>query len=73
MNPEENFGVILHQWRISLGLTLSELEKRTGVRAQVIGRIETGYTANPTWNTCMKLLTGLGLHVHINMRKPEQE
>lgn len=73
MNREESFGTILHQWRTNLGLTRLELEKRTGVRAQVISRIETGYTASPTWDTCMKLLTGLGLHLHINMRKPEQE
>lgn len=73
MNSEESFGDTLHQWRTNLGITRLDLEKRTGVRAQVIGRIETGYTPNPTWDTCMKLLKGLNLHIHINMRKPEQD
>lgn len=45
------------------GLTLRELEKRTGVSNALISQIETGHVKEPSWRNVVKLAKALELNL----------
>lgn len=45
------------------GLTLRELEKRTGISNALISQIETGHVKEPGWRTIVKLARALNLNL----------
>lgn len=51
----------LRQRRESLGLSLADIESRTGIRRAVISRLENDPNCNPTILTLQRLATALGL------------
>ncbi len=55
-----NLGKRLKDLRESQALSQSELEKKTGIKREIISKIENGHLKNPTLNTMQKLAKGLG-------------
>ena len=55
---ECHFGRNLKRWRLHRGITLRELEQRTGLKRQYLFRIEQGlYKGTPNqWNRLLKEL-----------------
>lgn len=43
------------------GLTLRELEKRTGISNTLLNQIETGHIKSPSWKNVVKIAKALGL------------
>ena len=59
-DPKRSFGEILHYARKSRGLTIKQLEKKSGVSASFISRIEND-TGNPSVEIVRKLAEALGI------------
>lgn len=55
-----NLGKRLKDLREAAGLSQSQLEAKTGIKREIISKIENGHQANPTFSTMTKLATGLG-------------
>ena len=55
----EAFRLLKHE-RETQGVTLQELESRTGIRISAISRLENDPTSNPTVQTLQRIATALG-------------
>lgn len=58
-NPEHKLGAYVQRLRTDAGLTLGQLERRSGVNKSTLMRIENGQ--RPTSSTLNKLARGLGI------------
>jgi len=58
---------LLKTARQSQGVTLQELEKRTGIRISAISRLENDPAANPTVQTLQRIATALGRTITIQI------
>ena len=64
MNPKDQpsaIGQLLKQLRDDAGLSLYELERRSGVNRAKLQRLESGEIRQPTMATLSKLATALGV------------
>lgn len=43
------------------GLTRNDVADRSGLNRRVVERVETGYHANPQWETIALMLKGMGI------------
>lgn len=75
LEPSKEFAVELgsrfRQLRRSAGLTQSALSERTGIRQEVISRIESG-KANPTVFILLELASGLGADLQVVLNKKDE-
>ena len=58
---EKTLGSIFKEARASRGLTLRDMETRTGVSHPMISQIETGRVAAPSFRTVVKIAAELKL------------
>lgn len=58
---------LLKKARQSQGITLQELEQRTGIRISAISRLENDPTSNPTVQTLQRIATALGKAITIQI------
>lgn len=54
-------GTMLARRRKKLGLTLRQMEERTGLSNPHLSQLETGYTRNPTILTAVAISGGYGI------------
>jgi DNA-binding Xre family transcriptional regulator len=67
--PLTKIGEGLRALREEAGMTLSELEERTGISCGRLSRIETGVAANPTLDTLERIAAGLGVQLRMQLRE----
>jgi len=58
---------LLKQERETQGVTLQELESRTGIRISAISRLENDPTSNPTVQTLQRIATALGKQITVQL------
>lgn len=58
---------LLRSARQTQGVTLQELEQRTGIRMSAISRLENDPTANPTVRTLQRIAAALGKSITIQV------
>lgn len=56
--------------RERLGLSLADVEARSGLRRSVLSRLENDKTVNPTLLTLQRYAAALGMIVQTSLRKP---
>jgi DNA-binding phage protein len=56
--------------REAQGVSLSDLEDRTGISKSSLSRLENDPTANPTITTLMRIAEALGREITITLSKP---
>jgi predicted transcriptional regulator len=61
-------GQVLKEVREASGLSLSEMEARTGMHRSALSRLENGVEKNPTINTLNRYAAGLGKRLVIALR-----
>lgn len=61
----------LKETRESIGLTLAEVAKRTGLAVETLSRLETGALTNPTWKTLGVYAAALGLKPQLTAERGE--
>jgi len=54
-------GELIAVARECKGLTLRDLEKRTGISNALLSQIETGHVKEPSWRNVVKIAKALGL------------
>jgi predicted transcriptional regulator len=59
-----NLGRLLGKKRFDLDMTLSELEKHTGVPKSTLHHLENGHVKDPTFFTVHKIAVALELHLN---------
>jgi hypothetical protein len=60
----------LKQEREKRGLSLAEVEERSGLRKSALSRLENDKTANPTLLTLQRYAAALGLTLHTTLNLP---
>lgn len=60
------FAIAIRQRRLSLGITLDQLAKSTGITKASLSKIERGRTTNPTLDTLRRIGEGLGLELSVD-------
>lgn len=67
---QKDIGERLKQYRIRIGMTQSELERKCGVSVRSISRLEQG--ASVQLESLIKILSALNLDENINLLIPDQ-
>ncbi|MBH0228832.1 helix-turn-helix domain-containing protein [Halobacillus yeomjeoni] len=57
-----NFGDSIKKIRIEKGLTMREVERRSGISQAYLSQIENGKRSTPKYDTVIKLSKGLGVN-----------
>lgn len=57
--------------REAQGVSLSELEQRTGIKKSTLSRLENDRNPNPTINTLMRIAEALGREITIQLTDPK--
>lgn len=60
-------GATLRSVREHAGLSLADMEERTGMSKSALSRLETGERGNPTWATIERYATALGKKVRLQL------
>lgn len=58
--------------REAQGVSLSEMEKRTGISKSALSRLENEPNANPTVSTLMRIAEALGREITIQITNPKE-
>lgn len=61
------------QIRINLGLSRQDVADRGDISPRVVERVETGYHANPQWETLKKIFRGLGIQLQTSHAGKDDE
>lgn len=61
------------QLRINIGRSRQDVAERAGLNVRVVERVETGYHANPQWETIRLILTGIGVTLDASYGAPGNE
>lgn len=57
--------------REAQGVSLGELERRTGIKKSTLSRLENDANANPTISTLMRIAEALGREITIQLTNPK--
>lgn len=57
--------------RERLGLSLADVEQRSGLRRSALSRLENDEHANPTWLTLERYAVALGMRLHATLQRSD--
>ena len=63
----------LRQLREAQGVSLADMQARTGLPLEALAKLETGADANPTLNTLAKYARAVGRRVSVTLEEPSGE